>query len=328
MIYNPDRAVEPLTIKPKKAQNPGQPGAKSEGAGRSAVPYPFRAVGEIAVDSNQTVYVEDRLPPERRVQDKDSLAILDYVVLRFGKGGQFLDYLGQEGVGGTPFPFIIGVYSTSSDDCVVVSVTEAAWLVHWFDYRGVVISSLRLRRDALPMPDKGQGLITSLDKIVPDPDGRSIIFKIDYYREAVDPATKSGSGVEYLSSIAYRMDIHGATISDRWTIPAVEKTAKSGQNGESVRYVRIPEFIGAAGKNLFFLTADDDGKTYLSTFDRISRAMNRYAIDIAPDELYYNSYFLSKEGILCALLGTKYEARVVWWRFDSILKGAAGGSSK
>ena len=171
MIYNPDKASEPVLLKavPQKGEaGAPPPGADAEGLGRKAVSYPFRAVGEIAVGPNQTVYVEDRLPPERRVQDKDSGAMLDHVVLRFGKDGQFLDYLGQEGIGGTPFPYILGLYSMPSDDCVVVSMTQSGWLVHWFDKAGVLVSSLKLGRDELPMPDKGQALKASLDKIIPD----------------------------------------------------------------------------------------------------------------------------------------------------------------
>jgi hypothetical protein len=321
MIYNPEKNPEPLVLKPAGA-------GQAAGAERRAVPYPFRAIGEIAVDSGQTVYVEDRLPPERRVEDKESGALLDYVVLRFGKDGQYLDYLGQEGIGGTPFPYILGVYTVASDECIVVSMTQSAWLVHWFDSRGAFVGSVRLRRDALPIPEKGEGLIASLDKIVPDPEGRSIIIKVDYYRESVDPSTKSRIGIEYAVSWAYRMDPRDASYPEKWQIPAIEKTAKGGPEGENVRYVRVPELLGAAGKDLFFLTSDDDGKTYFSAFDRSTRDMTRYSIDIASDELLYNSFYLSQEGILCALLGSKFEARVVWWRFDRIVRGLATGLPK
>jgi len=321
MIYNPDKNPEPQLLKLET-------GGNADGSGRGAVSYPFRAVGEIAVDSEQTIYVEDRLPAERRVQDKDSGAMLDYVVLRFGKDGQFLDYLGQEGIGGTPFPYILGVYAVASDECIVVSMTQSAWLVHWFDHRGAFVGSVRLRRDALPMPDKAEGLIASLDKIVPDPSGRGVILKVDYYRESIDPSTKSPVGIEYASSWAYRMDPRDASYPDKWRIPASEKTAKSGPQGESVRYVRVPELLGAAGNDLFFLTSDDDGKTYFSAFDRSTRDMTRYSIDIAPDELLYDSFYLSREGILCALLGSKFEARIVWWRFDRLVRGLSTGISK
>ncbi len=317
MIYNPEKNPEPQVLKTAAA-------GQAEGAGRRAQSHPFRAVGEIAVGADQTVYVEDRLPPERRIQDKESGALLDYVVLRFGKEGQYLDYLGQEGIGGTPFPYILGVYASGSDECVVVSMTQAAWLVHRFDARGAVLSSIRLRRDALPLPEKGSELIPSLDKIVPDPDGKSLVIKVDYYRDSIDPSTKSRVGVEYASSWAYRMDPRDASYPDRWQIPAIEKTDKNGPEGQTLRYVRVPELLGAAGSDLFFLASDDDGKTYFSAFDRSTKDMTRYSIDIAPDELLYDSFFLSREGILCALLGSQYEARVVWWRFDKIVRGLRG----
>jgi hypothetical protein len=329
MIYNADKNPEPVVLKPVSAK-PGQAGAAeaagAEGLGRRAVAYPFRSVGEIAVDSQQTVYVEDRLPPERRVQDKDSDALLDHVVLRFGKDGQFIDYLGQEGIGGTPFPYILGIYTLASDDCVVVSMTQSGWLVHWFDKGGILLSSLKLRRAELPAPDKGQDLIASLDRIVPDLSGRSLLIKVDYYKEAVDPSTKAPAGVEFASSWAYRMDLRDGKYVERWPIPAIEKTVK-GADGQSVKYSRIPEFLGAAGRDFFFIYADDEGRTFITTYDRTTRDTARFSIDIAADELFYNSYFLSADGVLCALLGTKYEARIVWWRFDRLL-GSSGGIVK
>jgi hypothetical protein len=331
MIYNAERNPEPVVLKavaPKPS--PGSAAAAeppdAEGLGRKAIAYPFRSVGEIAVDSNQTVYVEDRLPPERRVQDKDSDALLDHVVLRFGKDGQFIDYLGQEGIGGTPFPYILGVYALASDDCVVVSMTQSGWFVHWFDKGGILQSSLKLRRGDLPPLEKGQGLIASLDRIVPDLSGNALLIKVDYYKEAVDPSTKASAGVEFASSWTYRMDLRDGKYVDRWQIPAIEKTVK-GPDGQSVKYSRVPEFLGAAGRDFFFIYADDDGRTFISTYDRTTREVSRYSIDIAADELFYNAYYLSRDGVLCALLGAKYEARVVWWRFDKLI-GASGGIVK
>ncbi len=313
MIYNPEKNPEPLLVKPASG---------SEAAGRKAVQYPFRAVGELSVDSRQTIYVEDRLPPDRRVYDKDLDAVLDHVVLRFDKDGNSLDYLGQEGLGGTPFAFISNLYVTSSDDCVVVSLTQTFWLVDWFDSKGFVRHSMKISRDSLPQPEGEKFLIPSLDRIAPDSDGRFLIVKIDYYRTAVDPNTKSQSGVEFASSWAFHMDPSSGNISERWQIPAIEQTLKgNGENGPQ-RSVRIPEFLGMAGKRFFFLTAADNNKSQVSVYDTLTRSTSRYSIDISPDELYYSTMHLSPDGILSALLGTKYEARFIWWRFDKLLGGA------
>jgi hypothetical protein len=326
MIYNAERNPEPVVL--KKSPAPAGDAAAADAAARKAVPYPFRSIGEIAVASDQTIYVEDRLPPERRAQDKESGALLDRVVLRFGKDGRYMDFLGQEGVGGTPFPYVVGVYAVALDDCVVVAMTQSAWLAYWFDAKGLLVGSARLLRDDLPLPDKGAGLIASLDKILPDNDGRYLLFKVDYYRESIDPSTKTSSGIEFASSWVYRMSLRDGTYSDRWLIPAVEATVKDGTGGQQIRYARVPEFLGAAGNALFFMLADDEGRTFVSTFDRTTRAVTRYGIDISTDELYFNAYFLSRDGILCALLGTKYEARVVWWRFDKMIGGIGQGLAK
>jgi hypothetical protein len=327
MIYNAEKNPEPVVLK----QGPLKPdsGASSrtepegEGLGRTATAYPFRAVGEIAVDSKQRVYVEDRLPPERRVKDSETDALLDHVVLRFGKDGRFIDYLGQEGIGGTPFPYLLGVYTLATDDCVVVSMTQSSWLVHWFDENGVLQSSLKLRRGDLPALDKGGHYVATLDKILPDLSGDAILMKVDYYKEAADPSATDAAGVEFAESWTYRMDIHDGKYVDRWRIPPIERTIKD-ESGHSLRSSRVPTLLGVAGRDLFFIYADDDDRTYISTFDRSTKAVSRYSIDIAADEFFYNDYFLSSDGVLCALLGTKYEARVVWWRFDKLIGASAG----
>jgi hypothetical protein len=320
MIYNTEQNPEPVILKRAEPNS-----SEVDAAARKAFPYPFRSIGEIAVASDQTVYIEDRLPPERRISDKDTGTMFDRVILRFNKEGRYSDFLGQEGLGGTPFPYILGVYVVSQDDCVVVSMTQSAYLVHWFDSNGLLIGSVKLSRDELPRPDKGGDLIASLDKIVPDINGRFVIYKIDYYRETIDPATKTSSGIDFASSWVYRMNLRDGSFTDRWMIPATEVVVKDGENGHTVKYARVPELLGAAGNALVFISADDDGSTTVTTFDRATRDTTRYLIDIAPDELLFNTYFLSKEGILCALLASRYEARIVWWRFDKILSGIGQG---
>ena len=310
MIYNPDKNPPPVVL--------GSP----EGApkGRAAHTYPFNEPGEIAVDSNKHVYVEDRLPPERRTFDSGTSTALEHVVLRFSTDGEFIDFLGQEGVGGTPFPVIIGLYVTAQDDCVVVCMTREAWIVYWFDTRGLVKSTVRIRRDSLPLPDD-RGLMPSLDKIYPDPDGGGIFLKVDYYSESIDPATKTRSGIHYDRAFVYRMDSSTAAYTDKYEILPFEPSKSRGDEDSPPR---VWEFLGAArGRNLFFTTTDEEGNTFIAVYSGSARVLKRYSIRIDSDELQYTTLYLSPDGILCALMGTRFEARVVWWRFDRILSGGA-----
>jgi len=175
MIYNPERNPPPIVL---KMVDPALPvDAASAPRTRSAISYPFNEPGEIAVNSKRSLFVEDRMPEERRSRDGTTGAELEYVVVRFASDGTYMDYLGQEGVGGTPFPFISGVYITAGDECIVVTVIPDAWTIFMFDERGSLMSTITIRRDELPHPqadDKhagGEALIASMDGIFPDPAG-------------------------------------------------------------------------------------------------------------------------------------------------------------
>lgn len=308
MVYNPERNPPPVVLSQ----------SESQASGRIARPYPFLSPGEIAVDSRKYVYVEDRLPPDRRAFDSASSTSLEYVVLRFSTDGRFIDFLGQEGIGGTPFPVITGVHVTAQDDCVVVCLSREAWLVYWFDSRGLLKSTVRIRRDSLPLPDD-RNLVPSLEKIYPDPDGDGIYLKVDYYAESIDPATKTRSGIVYDRAYVYRMNSRTAAYTDRYEILPFEPS-RGRREDESPP--RIWEFLGAArGRTLFFTTTDEEGRTFVAVYSGSARSMKRYSISIEPEELQYTTLFLSPGGILCALMGTRFEARVVWWRFDRVLSG-------
>ena len=310
MVYNPDRNPPPIVLSQ----------SESQASGRFARSYPFQSPGEIAVDSRKLVYVEDRLPPDRRTFDAAASTSLEYVVLRFSTDGKFIDYLGQEGIGGTPFPVITGVYATAQDDCVVLSLTREAWLVYWFDSRGMLTSTVKIRRDSLPLPDDRK-LVPSLERIYPDPEGNGIYLKVDYYTESIDPATKTRSGIVYDRAYVYRMDPRTAAYTDRYEILPYEPPRG---RGEEESPPRIWEFLGAArGRNLFFTTTDGEGRTFIAVYNGPAKSMKRYSISIDPDELQYTTLYLSNGGILCALMGTRFEARVVWWRFDKILPGGS-----
>ena len=67
---------------------------------RAALSFPFLDVGEIAVSDSGILFVEDAIPENRAEYDEEQKAYLDRVVRRFDRSGIYLDYLGQEGVGG------------------------------------------------------------------------------------------------------------------------------------------------------------------------------------------------------------------------------------
>ncbi|MCX7025354.1 MAG: hypothetical protein NT080_12170 [Spirochaetes bacterium] len=316
MIYDPDKNPPPMMLKVVDHGEGGIDGISGI-QGRIAVRHPLEAVGEIAVDSRKTIYVEDKVPQDRRTWDKDADAQLENVVLRFDRNGVYRDYLGQEGIGGTPFPFVTGIYVTKRDDCVVVCVTKRAWSAFWYDPEGRLEYSVTVDRDKLPVPEISD-YAASLEKIIPDPDGKSLFVKVDYYKNRIDEATKTLVSIEYAESWVYRMNPGKATFGEKYEIlPYEDPSASSTGSGR-----KVFEFLGTtSGGYLFFSTVGDDGAMIVAAYNLASRTMKHYSIRIDPDEMNYVSLFLSNDGILCALLATRLEARLVWWRFDKVLPG-------
>lgn len=316
MIYNPETNPEPQLLT-KVNSFELAPGGTVRG--RLAATYPFNAPGEIAVDSSRRIYVEDKLPQERRYYDAESSSLLEQVILRFSPTGQYLDYLGQEGVGGTPFPFIRRLLVTDNDECVVISQAAAGWLVHWFHVDGTLRFSVDLPRTRIPLPEDGEGLIASLDDVIPLTDGSGLFLKIDYYQEIIDPETRAASGIRFFRTIVWKMDNTSGNYIDRFDIIPFESEHAKRRNETPV--LRSWDLSGNAGNWLYFNAIDEDGATYYAVYDLSNRSIRRFALRIEEDELNYMDFYLTRDNILCALLASRHEARIIWWRFDKQLGG-------
>ena len=96
------------------------------------ISYPFDYPGMVAVDSNKNVYTVCSIPWNRQEKSDDGTTLYSHTVLRFARDGSSVDYIGQQGPGGTPFPYIKNIYTTSKDELVVVASSSEGMLVYWF----------------------------------------------------------------------------------------------------------------------------------------------------------------------------------------------------
>jgi hypothetical protein len=206
LLYNPNENPPPTSFRnPQNADQAGteegtQPGGTQEGtqpaepAGqeqaersaeplastRRAVTYPLRRIGEIVVDSRKQLYVEDTVSEERQVHDKELNVLLDRVILRFDRHGDLRDFIGQEGVGGTPFPYVDSLYITDLDDLVVICRTPRYWHVYWYSPEGFLLYQVAIDQDHMPLQEGDP--VSSLGRIVPDRDDPQLYLMIYTYR--------------------------------------------------------------------------------------------------------------------------------------------------
>jgi hypothetical protein len=312
MIYNDETNPPPVTLKPQAED--------SSLVTRWAFSYPLREPGEIVVDSRKHIYAGDLLPPERHSVDTESRALLDSVILHFNSDGRFIEYLGQEGIGGSPFPRITGLYASVRDELAVVCRLPTGWNVYWFDAAGVLLYMVQLKNSAIPVPPDWPGFIPSVDVIAAAPDERKLYLKVDYYRDTFDESTNTRTGNEAGASVIWIMNVDDGVYSGRVEVPMFEYT--SIENGKKVSTQRLYSMLGVIrGGRIFLLLPIDEGYSIL-ILDSGSDAtgnQHRGLIRVTNDEIRFNAFDLSAEGILSGMLADDYQVKLVWWRTDKLL---------
>ena len=313
LYFNDQENPKPVLLSMK-----GEEGTVSN---REAYPYPFNEVGEIAVTDERELLVQETVPKGRGEFDNERNTMLDQIVLRFDKNGELIDFLGQEGVGGSPFPFIERLHVSSRDDIIVVSRTMQSWIVFWYNWEGRHMYTVEVRYDNLPLPADEQGVIPHLDTIYPDPDTYKLYLKLDYYINNTERTANTESGIEYHNSQIHTFDIR----TEQYTRPITLPHHMIDQDDLEVLEIEqdelLYEFIGAASHGYFFFLSRDEGSYYqLLILDNGGGVVERTRIILKDTEMLYRTFYLDPEGILCALLCEQDKADVVWWRSDSLLE--------
>ena len=312
LIYDPEENPTPVLLQ----SNP----APDKVANRRAFAYPFTRVGEVAVSSEKTLLVEDLLPAERAILDEELGVNLNRIILRFDAGGQLIDYLGQEGIGGSPFPYVQDLFVTGDDSIVVVSRTAEHWIVYWYDRNGDLLYRTDIPIAQLPVPENNAHIVPTLDAVVPDWDEDLLYMKIDYYQQAVDAETGTTYGIAGVFSRVYWLDLKTERYEGFIEVPENRQIVESSTLFEREEVSYLYQLIGtAAGGHLFFLSRQDNDITQLLIMRPNGRVVRRRNLTIEDDEVVYKDFSLSAQGILTGLLALEDEVRIVWWRSDRLL---------
>ncbi|MDR3020524.1 MAG: hypothetical protein LBU66_06425 [Treponema sp.] len=307
MIYNEETNPPPVSLKNKTSED--------EQATRWAYAYPLEEPGWITVDSRKHIYVEDRILPQAQRFDAESGAVLDGIILHFDQDGRFINYLGREGIGGSPFARITGLASSVRDELVVICRLPGSWEVYWFSSTGMLLYLIKITSASIPaLPDWDEAL-SILDSISASPDSRKLFIKVDYSRDTFDQSTLTRTGSEPVSSVIWTLNIEDGSYTSSVEIPLFEIIENNRPTGIRVFYSMLG--ITRAGKALLYFP-NDTGYSLLFV-DTNSREHRRGFINFSNDEIRYNDFFLSTEGILCAMLADSFNVKFTWWRTDKFM---------
>ncbi|BDC93104.1 LIC_12708 family protein [Treponema bryantii] len=284
------------------------------------ISYPFDYPGMIAVDSNKNVYTVCSIPWDRQEKSDDGTTLYSHTILRFARDGSSVDYIGQQGPGGTPFPYIKNIYTTSKDELVVVAASSEGMLVYWFANDGFLKYMIPVTiKDAPSVADKEEhsDIFLTIQNVVPDPVSYKLYVQIDYYSTYVDEDSKVQSGINYIQSMLYPLNIETGTYEDPVSVPPYEESVVSDYS--KLTY-RIPyDFLGVTKSGWkFFIVKTEDGFNIEMIQSESQRILRRH-FNAVHSNIIYDSMCLSQDGILTALYLEKETARVVWYRTDNLI---------
>ncbi|MDR2808610.1 MAG: hypothetical protein LBB43_06365 [Spirochaetaceae bacterium] len=309
MIYNDMTNPAPLTAREK---------SDTKTITRWSWTYPFIKPGHIAVDDRKHIYIEDRYPIDRYGIDPESNAVLDGVILHFDEEGNFVEYLGQEGLGGRPFPRIVNLYTSINNELAVICYLPTGWNIYWYSPDGLLRYLIKLGSDAVPVTDDRDMVFASLDSFAVAPDARKVYILVNYYRNAFDESTNTKTGTEPDSACIWIMDVETGMYTQTVEVPFYEKTITQNKQRSSEKM--FYSLMGAAQSNRLFLSFPEEQGYALMILSLDSYEQKHSFIQVYDDEMQFQVFTVSPEGIISALLLNESIAKIVWWRSDMLFE--------
>jgi hypothetical protein len=323
LLYNAQTNPAPTTLGPADLNAPdAEPAAGSVVTTRGYVAYPFVDIGHVAVASDRTLYVEDAVPDAKQVKDTDRGVTRSRAILRFDRKGRQLGSLGEEGIGGSPFPYVSALYVTSNDQLVVVCRLPGSWEVFWYSREGAPLYQVEISNANLPVKPQ-QGITTALVSVLPDLQSPLLYLIISTYKDAADARSVGAVTNDAVVTRAYKLDLR----TQQYGPSFVEFPANPPHRiKQGLKTIEIPsppsDLLGVSTGGYFYLLAYTDTNLYtLQIVDPSGRVRTQRRVVIEDSELAFRDIHLSSTGIIYGLLADKSMAHVSWWRSDLLLKG-------
>ncbi|MBP5402444.1 MAG: hypothetical protein J6Y36_04720 [Treponema sp.] len=316
LYYNSQKNPSPL-FNSSNINTVGNQLKNQEISTKKIIDYPLNNPSHICVDSKQLIYVVELFPEQQF--ETDNNRTLRQIVLRFD-GNQCIGHIGQQGPGGTPFPFIKNIYTTSNNELVVICIVPEGIEVYWFSESGYPMHNILINSNDAPNPlsDKSDlNTFLKVENVIPDSKDGRLFVKIDYFNSVIDETSKVQSGIEYNSTYIYPLDVVTGKYGRPISIPAYEEVITQGFSKQI--YKNPYDFLGVSGNNWMFFTIPTENGYVVQIVDPSSGKVIKRLLQFDKEKVVYHNFYLSGEGIISALLASKDKAEIVWWRTDTLI---------
>lgn len=287
---------------------------------RKGIYFPFNNAGKLTVDSEQNIYVSDLLEPDKQEWENNMNTMLTNVVYRFDSNGSYTDFIGQDGPGGMPFPYITDLQTNINNELVVISLTPETNPVYWFDSSGNLLYQIEINNSSIPVLEDDD-IIPSIDSIfIPESD-HTLFIKCDFYKKIINKQTGKETDIDFLKSSIYVLDLDSENYSVITDIPEVFTTGESNISFSDERMQVIYSTLGIVGNDKIFLSAIVADNSYkLLILNTDGNVLYTTRLNTGEDNLYNIDLDVDNNGIITSIFSGADHSTVAWWRTDRIIR--------
>ena len=247
--------------------------------------------------------------------DIDKHILNEQIVSIFDNEGNYIDYIGQEGLKSTPFPFINNIYTDFLNRLIVITQTTYFWSIYRFTEGGILIDKIDIDLGYLPQLEEKSDTITQINNIIPDRNNDRVLVELTFYNRTIDDKTGATISMDFIKSRVYYFDLINKTYISWMDSPVSKNIDENNQ--------QLYELIDIVkGKYLLFSSITLDGSSqFLTITNENGYIIGEYNLNIDNSNIIYKNFYTTlKEGILTGILCTDYAAGIVLWRTDKIFE--------
>ncbi|MGP1439083.1 MAG: hypothetical protein ACTTKH_08440, partial [Treponema sp.] len=145
----------------------------------------------------------------------------------------------------------------------------------------------------------------------------SLYVKVDYYIQEIDDVSKVRKGIIYDKTVLHVFDTRTKTYVNTISLPFYEDNEI--RNGEGIKTKRIYELLGITDDGKCFLLTPKNETFAFAIFDTKTNKTYKHNL-VVPLKTIYNNFYVSGDGVLCALFADEEKVRISMWQTNILTR--------
>lgn len=303
--YDPTKNPQPTLLRENTEENIT--------ATKKAFPLSFHNAIDFAVNSQKQIFLVDSLPVEKAPLSPEYGLTLNNQIICFNKEGIAEYILGQEGIAGTPFPYISDI-NIDKNDCLNISCfTKTGKLFFRYDKKGHLLHKTQIVDHDIPLLRKDT--ISRQAEFLPSNSSHELLIRCDTY--TINTNSNDMLFYSFYKTILWSYDLNENKFKGYFNLPNTETRVS---NSSSLSESTYPVMVSTDGfdhrGNSYFSYIEQNDIERLVILNQFSESIETKRIFTGFENMLMIKRFITPEGIVLAMIFKEDKVEVVWWRTD------------